>query len=165
MFHCVTLMESLLTGAKLISLLLKVLRLIDTTASICDLNYFFQEPTHIPNSSSSWINLISTWQSNLVMESGIYLFLHWNCHNQVVFSEFNLSIFYPLLYERTAWYYERQNTELIRRKCYWSVLLVKSPFLCQFWWKSLLFHQDAPQHKPISFYMKQLLVMMEICLK
>ena len=116
MFHCVTLMESLLTGAKLISLPLKVLRLIDTTASICDLNYFFQEPTHIPNLSSSWINLISTWQSNLVMESGIYLFLHWNCHNQVVFSEFNLSIFYPLLYERTAWYYERPNTETYKKE-------------------------------------------------
>ena len=33
----------------------------------------------------------------------------------MVFAKFNLSIFYPPPYERTVWYYERANTELIRR--------------------------------------------------
>ena len=49
------------------------------------------------------------------MESGIYSLLHSNCHHQIVFDKFNLSIFYPPSYERTVWYYERPNNELIRR--------------------------------------------------
>ena len=49
------------------------------------------------------------------MESGIHSSLHSNCHYQTVFAKFNLSIFYPPLYERTVWYYERANTERIRR--------------------------------------------------
>ena len=48
------------------------------------------------------------------MESGIHSSLHSNCHYQTVFAKFNLSIFYPPLYERTVWYYERANTERIR---------------------------------------------------
>ena len=56
------------------------------------------------------------------MESGIHSSLHSNCHHQIVVAKFNLSIFYPLSYERTVWYYERANTELIRRaidQFYW----------------------------------------------
>ena len=59
--------------------------------------------------------LIFTSQPNLVMESGIHSSLHSNCHHQIVFAKFNLSIFYPPPYEGTVWYYERANTELIRR--------------------------------------------------
>ena len=67
------------------------------------------------NSSSFCIGLIFTLQLNLVMESGIHSSLHSNCHHQAVFAKFNLSIFYHPPYERTAWYYERANTELITR--------------------------------------------------
>ena len=49
------------------------------------------------------------------MESGIHSSLHLICHHQIVFAKFNFFIFYPPLYERTVWYYERANTELIRR--------------------------------------------------
>ena len=79
------------------------------------LNQLIQEPTHVLNSSSSCIDLIFTSQPNLVLESGIHSSLHSNCHHQIVFAKFNLSIFYPPPYERTVWYYERANTELIRR--------------------------------------------------
>ena len=88
---------------------------IDTIANSYGLNQLIQEPTHILNSSSSCIDLIFTSQPNLVMESGIHSLLHSNCHHHIVFAKFNLSIFYPPPYERTAWYYERANTELIRR--------------------------------------------------
>ena len=88
---------------------------IDTIASSYGLNQLIQEPTHILNSSSSCIDLIFTSQPNLVMESGIHSSLHSNCHHQIVFAKFNLSIFYPPPYERTVWYCERANTELIRR--------------------------------------------------
>ena len=88
---------------------------IDTITSSYGLNQLIQEPTHILNSSSSCIDLIFTSQPNLVMESGIHSSLHSNCHHQIVFAKFNLSIFYPPPYERTVWYCERANTELIRR--------------------------------------------------
>ena len=54
-------------------------------------------------------------QPNLVKESGIHSLLHSNCQHQIVFAKLNLSIFYPLIYERTVLHYERANTELIRR--------------------------------------------------
>ena len=54
-------------------------------------------------------------QPNLVMESGIHPSLHSNCHYQIVFASFNLSIFSPPPHERTVWYYEISNTELTRR--------------------------------------------------
>ena len=62
------------------------------------------------------------------------------------FSKFNLSIFYHPPYERTVWYYERANTELIRRA------------IDQFGWlralsyvnvdEKVLSHQDAAQDNP-----------------
>ena len=75
---------------------------IDTIANSYGLNQIIQEPTHILNSSSSCIGLIFPWQPNLIMESGIHSSLHSNCHHQIVFTKFNLSIFYPLPYERTV---------------------------------------------------------------
>ena len=45
------------------------------------------------------------------MESGIHSSVHLNCHHQRVFANFNFSIFY----NSTVWYYEKANTELIRR--------------------------------------------------
>ena len=88
---------------------------IDTIANSYGLNQLIQEPTHVLNSSSSCSDLIFTLQPNLVMESGIHSSLHSSCHHQIVFAKFNLSIFYPPPYERTVRYYERANTELIRR--------------------------------------------------
>ena len=88
---------------------------IDTIPNSYGLNQLIQEPAHILNSSPFSIDLIFTSQPNLVMESGIHSSLHSNCHHQIVFAKFNLSIFCPLPYEGTVWYYERANTELIRR--------------------------------------------------
>ena len=88
---------------------------IDTITSSYGLNQLIQEPTHILNLLSSCIDLIFTSQPNLVMESGIHSLLYSNSHHQIVFAKFSLSIFYPPLYERTVWYYERANTELIRK--------------------------------------------------
>ena len=49
------------------------------------------------------------------MESGVQPSLHPNCHHQLVFAKFNLSTYYPPPYERTEWYYNRANADLIRR--------------------------------------------------
>ena len=49
------------------------------------------------------------------MESGVQPSLHPNCPHQLVFSKFDLSIYYPPRYERTACYYIKANADLIRR--------------------------------------------------
>ena len=67
------------------------------------------------HSFSSCIDIIFTSQPNLTMESGVQPSLHPNCHHQLVFSKFDLSIYYPPRYERTACYYNRANADLIRR--------------------------------------------------
>ena len=100
--------------------------MIYTITSSYGLNELIQEPTHILNLSSSCIDLTFTSQQNSFIESGIHSLLHSYCQHQKVFAKFILSIFYSPPYERTVWYYERANTELIRRAR-----------------KSLLFHQDA----------------------
>ena len=73
-----------------------------------------------------WINI---FRNQLIFQT---IFLHWsNFHFPNKFSlgilnsfivafklspsKLNLSLFYPLPYKRTVWYYEKANTELIRR--------------------------------------------------
>ena len=134
---------------------------IDTITNSYGLNQLIQEPTHILNLSSSCIDLIFTLQPDLVMESGIHSLLHSNCHHQTVFEKVNLSIFYPPYYERTVWYYEIANTELIRRA------------IDQFDWLRALSNVNIDEkvyflprrcsiQSKISFHMKQIFVMIEI---
>ena len=73
----------------------------------------YLEPTHVLNSSSSYIDLIFTFRANLVMESGVHLSLHPNCHHRVVFAKFNLCILYPPSYERTVWFFEKAIPKFI----------------------------------------------------
>ena len=49
------------------------------------------------------------------MESGVLSSPLPNCHHQVVFAKFNLSILCPPPYERTVWFYDKANPELILR--------------------------------------------------
>ena len=79
------------------------------------LHQLINEPTHFLDSFSSCIDLIFTSQSNLSMEPGVQPSLYPNCHYQLVFTKFDLSIYYPPPYERTVWYYNRANANLIRR--------------------------------------------------
>ena len=79
------------------------------------LHQLINEPTHLLDSSSSCIDLIFTSQPNLIIKSGVQPFLHPNCHYQLVFGKFNLSIYHPPPYERTVWNYNRANADLIRR--------------------------------------------------
>ena len=53
------------------------------------------ESTHIQSSSSSCIDLIFTDQPNLSVNCGVRASLHPNCHHQIVYSRFNLDIYYP----------------------------------------------------------------------
>ena len=89
--------------------------MIDAVMSNCGLHQLIPEPTHILNLSSPCTDLIFKFQPNSVIDLGAHSSLHPNCHHQVVFGKFNLSILYPPLYERKVWFYEKANPEFIRR--------------------------------------------------
>ena len=59
--------------------------------------------------------MIFTSQHNLVVDFGIHPSLRENCYHQIVYSKFDLKIFYPPPYERTVWYYQQADAELIKR--------------------------------------------------
>ena len=54
---------------------------IDCLAPEYDLKQVINEPTNLPENSSSYIDLIFTSQPNLV-DAGVYPSLHANCHHQ-----------------------------------------------------------------------------------
>ena len=73
------------------------------------------EPTHVLESSSSFIDLIFTSQPNLLTESGVHSSLYPNSYHQIIFAKFNLEILFPPPYFRDVWHYQDANTDLIRR--------------------------------------------------
>ena len=88
---------------------------IENISSQCGLYQVINEPTHILENSSSCIDLIFTSQPNLITESGVHPSLHPNCHHQVIYTKFNLKVYYPPPHEREVWHYKEVDTDLIRR--------------------------------------------------
>ena len=87
----------------------------DTATSQFGLSQIIKEPRHILSNSPSCIDLLFTSQPNLVMCSGVHPSLHPNCHHQIIFAKFNLTILYPHAYKRLVWHYQQANTDLIKR--------------------------------------------------
>ena len=86
--------------------------------SLTSANGFSQlinEPTHIQTNSSSCIDLIFTNQPNLSVNSGVHSSLHNNCHHQIVYSTFNLNIYYAPPYQRLVWDYKKADEKSIRK--------------------------------------------------
>ena len=54
----------------------------------------------------------------MVVNSCVHSSLHANCHQQTVFSKFNLKIYYPPPYKREVWHYQEADVILIRRAIY-----------------------------------------------
>ena len=71
------------------------------------------DPTRISDIYSC-IDLIFTSRPKLVVESGVLLSLHPNCHHQIIFAKYNLKIHYPPPYFRQVWDYQEGDTKLIR---------------------------------------------------
>ena len=87
-------------------------------SSLTSSNGFSQlinEPTHLQTGSSSCIDLIFTDQPHLSINSGVHSSLHPNCHHQIVYSSFNLNIYYPPPYQRLIWDYKKADSKNIRK--------------------------------------------------
>ena len=68
-----------------------------------------KEPTHLLENWRSCINLIFTSQTSMGNDSGVYVSLQSNCHQQLVF------VFLSPIYERTMWIKMQTNTDHIKR--------------------------------------------------
>ena len=75
-------------------------------------------PNHILSNSFSCIDLLFTSQPNLVMESGVHLWLHQSCHYKIIYVNFKLRVYYPIPYEHGVWHYKKANVDLIQRAMY-----------------------------------------------
>ena len=87
------------------------------------LTQIIHESTRLLEFSSFCIDLIFTFQDNLVTNSCVDSFLHLNCHHQILFSEYNLKIRYSLLDKHAVWEYDKTNKDLIRKAVnafYWD---------------------------------------------
>ena len=97
------------------------------------LHQLISDPTHLLPNSSSCIDLIFTGQPNLVVYSGFHPSLHPNCHHQITFSRYNLTVEYPSRYEKLVWDYNKANTESIKQ------------VLMQINWQNLFLNKDVQQ--------------------
>ena len=86
---------------------------LESITSYYGLHQIINEPTHILPSSASCIDLIFTNQPNLVIDSGVHLSLHQNCHHQIIFAKINLKVYYPPPYKRLVWDYKKVNIDAI----------------------------------------------------
>ena len=68
-----------------------------------------KEPTHILDNSSSCIDLIFTFQPNMLIDFDVHACLHLNCRHQIIYTKFNFNIFYPPPYERTVCHFKHAN--------------------------------------------------------
>ena len=86
---------------------------INSLISMYGFDQLMSDPTHILPALSSSIDLIFTYQPNLVFDSGVHPSLHTNCRHQITYCNFNLMIVYPPPYERLVWDYKRANKSAI----------------------------------------------------
>ena len=86
---------------------------IDNLTSPYGLKQLIAEPTHFLPTSSSCIDLLSANQSNMVVNSGVFLSIHQSCHYKIVFAKVNLKIFYPPPCTQRIWNYSNANHEAI----------------------------------------------------
>ena len=75
------------------------------------LHQLISDPTKLLPNSLSYIDLIFTDQPNLVTDSGPRPSLRPNCHHQINFCRYNLTVEYQLPYERLVWDHDKAITE------------------------------------------------------
>ena len=62
---------------------------IENLLSQFSLSQGINEPTHIPQNFNSCIDLLFTNQQNLITGSGIHPSVHSNCHDRIIYGNFN----------------------------------------------------------------------------
>ena len=92
------------------------------------LNYMEQlinEPTHLPDNSSTCIDLILTDQPDAFVDSGVIASLDDHCKHQIIYGKLNFNTPCPPPYKRTIWEYKKadiQAIELSFQLIDWNIL-------------------------------------------
>ena len=89
--------------------------ILENVTSLYGMKQLMSAPTYISQHSPSCIDFIFVNQPNLVMDSGIHLSLHLNCHHQVIFCQLNLKIEYLPIYASEIWDYGKVQIDLMNR--------------------------------------------------
>ena len=87
---------------------------IDMATSQFSFSQTIKEPRHVFSHLVYSIDLILKSHPNLVTHSGVHPRLHPNCHHQIVFAKFNLTIIYAQSNKRLVWHYQQANTDLVK---------------------------------------------------
>ena len=86
---------------------------LESITSFYGLYQIINELSHILLSSSSCIDFIFTFQSNMLTDSGMHPLLHQNWLHQTIFAKINTKIFYPPPCKHLIWDYRNGNVEAI----------------------------------------------------
>ena len=86
---------------------------LDSLVSTYGLHQLIFKPTHISQNLLSCIDLIFTDQPTLIVDSGVQLTLHENCHHQITYCKLNLKIEHPSSYEPLVWDFKRADLNTI----------------------------------------------------
>ena len=84
------------------------------------------ESTYVLGNSASCVDLIFTWQPNLVVDSGVHPSLHLNFHHQIMNAKFNLKFQVPPPYEREILHYGQGNSWGVKYWTWSTGLLLKT---------------------------------------
>ena len=111
------------------------------------------EPTHLLQNSSSYIDIIFTSQPNIVVESGFHPSLHPNCHHEIIFTKFNFKIYYPPPYLRELWDYKEANDVLFKQAAANDDLIKQA--ISNFNWEKAFSNTNI--NEKVSFFNKMIL--------
>ena len=104
----------------------------------------------LPNSLSG-IDLIFTDQPKLAVDRGVHSSLHPNCHHQIIYCKFNLTIQYSPPYEHLVWDYNHADQSAIAKA------------LDQVDWNFLFLNKNV--HKQVGILSRTLLILINIASK
>ena len=79
-----------------------------------NLHQLIDEPTNIRGEAMSCIDLITTDQPNLFLQSGVHSSLDQNCQHQIIYGKINISLPPTPPYKRTVWEYGKANVAKIK---------------------------------------------------
>ena len=88
---------------------------LDNITTSAGYSQLINEPTHIINKTSSYIDLIFSSDLNVTRNCGIEKTIYEKCHNDIIYGTLNFNVPLPPPYYKDIWDYKHANTEKIQK--------------------------------------------------
>ena len=72
------------------------------------------QPTHVLNKSTSWIDLLFRTNQNIISNYRVDVSIYDNCLYNIIFGKINVLLANPPVYIREVWNYSQANVEISR---------------------------------------------------